>query len=62
MSQTMLAVFISLLAEALPRIGVNLGNDALTTTVQTLLVIGAAIWIWVRRVQTGDVNAFGKRL
>lgn len=62
MSQTVLAVFISLLAEMLPRIGVNLGNDALTTTVQTLLVVGAAIWIWIRRVQSGDVNAFGKRV
>lgn len=46
-------------SEFLPRIGINIGNEALTTTIQTLAVIGAALWIWFRRHQAGDINIVG---
>lgn len=61
MSQTIIAVFINLLATVLPLLGVNLGNEALTTTVQTVVAIITGLWIWTRRVQAGGVNVVGVR-
>lgn len=59
MSQTIISVFVIVASEFLPRIGINIGNEALTTTIQTLAVIGAALWIWFRRHQAGDINIVG---
>ena len=61
MSQTISSVFVILLAQLLPKFGVNLGSAELTTTVQVLLTVGAALWVWVRRVQAGGVGVFGAR-
>lgn len=61
MSQTIISVFILLLSQILPKLGVTIGNDDLTTTVTTILTVGAAIWIWVRRVKAGDVHVLGSR-
>lgn len=62
MSQTFVSVYVIILANLLPRLGLNLGNDELTTTVQVLLTIGGAIWIAVRRKQAGGVTVVGKRV
>ena len=61
MSQTILSVLILLAAQILPHIGVTIGTDQLTTVITTLVTIGAALWIWIRRVQAGDVKLFGGR-
>jgi hypothetical protein len=61
MSQTIAMVMTQLLAIILPMVGVTIGNDEITSLVQTLLVIIAGIWIWVRRVQQGDVTTLGSR-
>lgn len=42
-------------------LGINVGSEALTTTLSTLVVIGTGAWIWYKRVSAGDVNAFGVR-
>ncbi len=62
MSQTYLAVLVMVLAQILPKIGVNLGNDALTTTVSVLVTVGGALWALVRRYQAGGVTVFGSRV
>lgn len=61
MSQTYLAVLVMVLSNLLPAIGVNVGNDALTTTLSVVLTIGAALWALVRRYQAGGVSTLGFR-
>lgn len=61
MSQTVISLLIVILSTVLPKLGVTIGNDALTTTISTILVLGAAIWAWVRRYQAGGINAAGLR-
>lgn len=61
MSTTIGSVVLQLLAVILPLLGVNVGSEALTTTVQTIVVVGTGLWIWYRRVAKGDVNAYGAR-
>jgi len=58
-STTIAAVIVNILSMVLPHIGVNLGNDSLTTTVQTIVAIVTGIWIWRERVGKGDVTPFG---
>lgn len=62
MSQTILATIINILAFVLPLLGVEIGSEQLTTTVQTIAVVGTALWIWFRRVSRGDVTVVGKRI
>ena len=62
MSHTIISVFVVLASQILPFFGIEVGNEALTTTITTLATIGAAVWIWVRRVQAGDVTVSGKRV
>lgn len=61
MSQTYISVVLMVLAQVLPHLGVNLGSDQLTTTVTTVVTIGAALWALVRRYQAGGINAAGIR-
>ena len=52
-------IIVMILAALLPRFGINLGNDALTTTIQTLVVVGAAIYgaIAHKSVVAGSIRA-----
>lgn len=59
MSQTYLAVFISLLVQVLPLAGITIGSDQLTQTIQTLVTVASGLWVLVRRYQNGDINVFG---
>lgn len=59
MSTTIITVAVMLLSQILPLIGIHLGNDALQTTIQTVIEVAGGIWIWYRRVSKGDVNALG---
>lgn len=59
MSTTIIAVIVQILIELLPKLGITIGSDALTTTLQTIGVLAAGAWIWFRRVSKGDVNALG---
>lgn len=61
MSTTILAVVINLLAVLLPKIGVEIGTEALTTTVATIVQVATGLWIWFRRYQAGGVTLAGIR-
>ena len=61
MSQTIIAVVIQLLSVVLPKVGVTVGSEELTTTASTLIVIVSGLWIWYRRVKVGGVSALGVR-
>lgn len=60
-STTIVAVAVNLLSFVLPLLGLTIGNEALTTTVQTILVVCSGLWIYVQRVRRGDVNFAGVR-
>lgn len=68
MSTQIIAVVINLLATLLPLIGVQVGTDQLTNTIQVLVAIGTGVWIWYKRTTLqeapfgkGDVTALGAR-
>jgi hypothetical protein len=42
-------------------IGVTIGNDELTSFIATGITIVAALWVMIRRVMQGDINALGSR-
>jgi len=61
MSTTIASVFVLLATQLLPLIGVTVGSEQLTTTIQTLVAIGTGVWIWIQRVKVGDVGVLGGR-
>jgi hypothetical protein len=61
MSTTISAVIINLLSVLLPKVGVQVGSDELTVTIQTLVAVATGLWIWVERVKRGDVTPLGRR-
>jgi hypothetical protein len=60
-STTYLAVIVNVLSVILPKLGVEVGSEALTTTLQTLVVIGSGFWVLLQRYQRGDVTVLGVR-
>jgi predicted membrane channel-forming protein YqfA (hemolysin III family) len=61
MSQTYISIVVMVLASILPRIGISLGNEELTTFVSVVLTIGAGIWALIRRYQAGGIKVSGVR-
>lgn len=61
MSQTYIAVIVGILVELLPHLGVTVGSDALTTTIQTIVLLASGAWILIRRYKQGDVTVVGVR-
>lgn len=60
-SKTYLSVIVILLAQILPLLGIDVGSDALTTTVQVIVTVIAGIVVLYKR-WTGDnapVSIFG---
>lgn len=62
MSQTFLSAFVILAVQGLSYLGFEVGSEQLTTTWNTLLTIGSALWILYRRYLVGDVNKIGRRI
>ena len=60
-SQTYLAVIVTVLGAILPKLGVSIGSEELTTTVSVLVTLGGAICILVRRYKAGNINILGLR-
>ena len=61
MSTTIVSVIINLLSVVLPLIGIQIGSDSLTTTIQTIVAIVTGLWIWKERIGRGDVNIVGMK-
>lgn len=61
MSQIYISGLVNLLAALLPALGLNIGDEALTTTIQTLVLVGSALWILIRRLAMGDIGLSGVR-
>lgn len=60
-STTIGAVIVNILSMVLPKIGITIGTDELTSTMQVIITIVTGLWIWYQRVQRGDVTPLGKR-
>lgn len=60
-SQTYIAVAVNVLTIVLPRLGIELGSEELTTTIQTVVAIVTGIWILLRRYRQGDITIAGIR-
>lgn len=61
MSQTYIGVVVMLLSVFLPKLGMQIDNDALTTTVSVLFTLAGALWAFWGRWRLGGVNALGVR-
>jgi len=59
MSNIYLSALVIILNHALPLIGLDWGNDQITTFAQSLIDIILSAWIMYRRHSTGDINAAG---
>ena len=59
MSTTITSALISILAVVLPLLGIQVGSEALTTTIQTILVVASGLWVYKERLGRGDVNFLG---
>jgi len=62
MSQTYISILVTLVAPWLPRLGIVVGNEELTTTVVTIISVASAIWGLWRRYSAGGISPLGKRL
>jgi len=63
MSQTYLGIITSLIGVyVLPKLGIDVDNGALGTTIQTLVIIGGALWALIRRYQAGGITVAGTRI
>lgn len=60
-SPTYLSAVIVVLSQILPLVGINVGSEALTTTISTIVAIVAGIVIAFRKYSEGNINAMGKR-
>ena len=59
MSSTYIAVIVNVLAFFLPKLGVVIGSEELTTTIQTLSTVITAGWVLYQRYEVGDITPFG---
>ena len=58
---TYIAAIVSILVQVLNAMGVEVGSEALTTTLTTLITIGSALFIAFRQVATGKSTLGGTR-
>ena len=60
MSHTIISSIAIILVNALPELGI--GAEQLTGTVQSVITVVGAFYIWFRRYQSGDVTFFGAKV
>lgn len=61
MSNVYIGVLVTLIAPFLPKMGLNIDNPALTTTITTLVTVCGALWALIARFRMGGVNFAGLR-
>lgn len=65
-SASIISLIVLVLANVLPKIGVNVGGEQLTSAIEVILTVVTGVIIWVRHVSlkkealgSANVNAFG---
>lgn len=61
MSKTYIGIVVMLLSEFLPRFGVTIGTEDLTTTVTVIGIIVGALVAFIGRYNAGGIKWFGAR-
>ena len=61
MSQTYISALVIILVTILPKLGVQIGSEELTSLIQAVLVLASGAYIMYRRYQTGDIKITGGR-
>jgi hypothetical protein len=61
-STTYLSVIVLVIGEVLKATGINVGSEALTTTILTLIQVVSAVMILVERFKKGGITAFGAKI
>lgn len=59
MSSTISAVILNILVTVLPWLGITVGTDQLTTTIQVLVAVGTGLYIWWQRTLMKKVGRAG---
>lgn len=58
-STTYIAIIVNFASMVLPKLGVTIGSEQLTTTIQTIVALTTGLWVLVQRYKKGDVTLFG---
>lgn len=62
MSTTIFALIVNLIGTGLPYIGLeDITNEHLTITLNVLLAVGSALFLWLKRYAAGDITIVGAR-
>lgn len=61
MSLTYTSIIVAVLASVLPKAGIMIGTDELTTTISVLVTIAAGITALYGRYRAGGISALGFR-
>ncbi len=59
MSPTVIAAIVSILAIALPHLGITIGTAQLTTIIQATVVLASSIVVWYREVTGNNLTFLG---
>lgn len=60
-STTYIAVIVNLLSVILPKVGVEVGSDQLTSALQTLIAVASGIYLLIKRYREGGISVLGVR-
>lgn len=58
-STTYIAIIVNILVTFLPKFGITVGSEELTSIIQAIVVAVTGIWIIVRRYKQGDITVTG---
>lgn len=58
-STTYIAIIVNILVTFLPKFGITVGSEELTSIIQAIVVAVTGIWIIVRRYKQGDITVAG---
>ena len=61
-SEIYVSALVIILAQVLPMIGVTFDDAVLTTLAQQVVTIGLALWVAIRRWQSGDITVTGRKV
>ena len=60
-SATYAGIIVSILGSLLPKLGVSVGGDDLTTTVSVLVTVLGGLWAFWGRYRKGGITLWGTR-
>ena len=58
---TFVSAIVLILSNVLTYIGIEIGSEALTTTLNTLITVGVGLFVMFRQVKTGRSTVAGTR-